>query len=97
MTISLKTLLTPVGAGVSDHALLTGLADDDHPQYNLLVADEGVTKTTKAESLNFVGAGVEVTNTGDAIVVTINPPVKITVGTSAPGSPSVGDLWVDTN
>jgi hypothetical protein len=26
-----------------------------------------------------------------------NNGVTITVGTSAPGSPSVGDLWVDTN
>lgn len=25
------------------------------------------------------------------------PTPKITVGTSAPSSPSVGDLWVDTN
>lgn len=31
------------------------------------------------------------------VVVTLPEYVHISVGTTAPGSPSTGDLWIDTN
>ena len=34
---------------------------------------------------------------GDARYILRSGLSKITVGTTAPGTPSVGDLWVDTN
>ncbi len=39
---------------------------------SLEVLDEGVSKTSAATSMNFVGAGVAATNVGDAITVTIS-------------------------
>jgi hypothetical protein len=38
---TLKTTCTLSGGGVSDHGLLTGLADDDHTQYGLLAGRSG--------------------------------------------------------
>lgn len=61
----------------------------------LTVKDEGSTLTTATTSLNFTGAGVTATNTGGAVTVTIPGNPKITVATTAPSSPAVGDLWVD--
>ena len=81
MTVQLSALVNPTTTSGTPVAVL----------------DEGVQKTAGVASLDFVGTGVAVTNTGDDVVIAINPPVKITVGTVAPGSPAVGDLWVDTN
>lgn len=61
----------------------------------ITVSDEGSQLTATATSLNFVGAGVTATNTGGAVTVTIPGNPTITVATTAPASPSVGDIWVD--
>jgi len=89
-----------VPASITDHGALSGLGDDDHPQYNVLVADEGVTKTTKAASINFVGAGVTATNTGDDVTVTITGGssgiatyIQNATPTIAPGDKA---LWIQT-
>jgi hypothetical protein len=75
------------GAGVSDHGALTGLSDDDHPQYlnnargdlryaplasaGHTIEDEG-TPLTQRTSLNFTGSGVSVADSGGKTVVTIS-------------------------
>lgn len=43
------------GAGTGDHGLLTGLTDDDHPQYALLAGRSGDTYVT--EAIQALGAG----------------------------------------
>jgi hypothetical protein len=73
MTVSLKTLVSPQGpvTGITVHGTLTGLSNDDHPQYNVIIKDEGTSKTTKVDTIDFVGAGVTATNSGDVVTVTI--------------------------
>lgn len=134
MTISLKSLLTPVGVVITDHAGLTGLEDDDHPQYHndargdarYAPIAKGVTNGDSHDHSG--GDGAQISHTSLSAVGTnthaqidthiadvANPHsttaaqvgalatsafsgvAKITVGTVAPGSPSVGDLWIDTN
>jgi hypothetical protein len=68
------------GTGVTDHGLLTGLADDDHPQYfntvrledvvdgyiiGITVEEEGTPITGTPHTIfNFVGAGVTAADAG---------------------------------
>jgi len=61
------------------------------------IQDEG-TPLTYRTALNFVGAGVTATSdaVNDRIDVTIPGGAKITVASSAPSSPAVNDIWVDT-
>lgn len=48
-------------------------------------------------AVNLVDQAIYSKNAGGTVVrLAINGP-KITVGTTAPSSPAVGDLWVDTN
>ena len=134
MTISLKTLLTSVGVVITDHGALTGLSDDDHPQYHNDARGDAryapiANGVTNGDSHDHSGGdGAQIAHTALSSVgtnthaqidthlaSTSNPHsttaaqvgalatsafsgvAKITVGTAAPGSPSVGDLWVDTN
>ena len=50
------------GSGVDDHGLLTGLLDDDHPQYLITTAIRILTSPT---------SGIEKTGTGAGDVFTL--------------------------
>ena len=88
-TLSIAVTNTGSSGGVTDHGALTGLLDNDHPQYMLtgtaisgsghIIQNEGTPLTARA-NLNFVGTGVNVTDDAgsDASDVTIN----LSTGTS---------------
>ena len=77
-----------VGSGVTDHGALTGLADDDHPQYiqGIEVSNEGgAPLATLANALDFVGTGVDASGVGAEKTITfdyLDPDVtdNLTVG-----------------
>ena len=65
-------------------------------------ADMNITDATgKAVVVKIVaGTNINIGSTGGEAgtgIVTINSTDIITVGTTAPGSPTTGQLWVDTN
>lgn len=68
---------------------------------SITVQDEGSSLTTSATTLNFVGAGVTASGTGTTKTITINGGggggASLSVGNSAPSSPSEGDMWYDTD
>jgi hypothetical protein len=83
---------TASGGGVTDHGALTGLEDDDHPQY--LRVDAGYLQSVVA------GVNVTVDDTDPR-----NPVVSatasgggggsVTVSGTPPADPAAGDLWYD--
>jgi hypothetical protein len=82
---------TSVGTTINDHGLLSGLTDDDHPQYIL---------GTRGLSTDFVkGDGSLDSATGTGLLQVVNgvlgKNVMITVSATAPSNPQYGDLWVD--
>ncbi len=68
----------------------------------IAIKDEGVTLHSSVSSIDFIGAGVTGSVIGSAITEDVSANVigvgtaKITVASSAPSSPTAGDLWVDT-
>jgi hypothetical protein len=66
------------GGGVTDHGLLTGLADDDHTQYQLR-SEEGA-----ASGYCGLNASAKVANTN--LDVATSPPPAVSVGAAAVGS-----------
>ena len=73
---------------------------------SLTIQDEGVTQTTNASSINFVGSGVTASNTGNAVTVTIagggggsgNGNANLSVTTTAPSSPRPNqDFWFNSD
>jgi hypothetical protein len=68
---------------------------------SITVQDEGSSLTSSATTLNFVGAGVTASGTGTTKTITINGGggggASLSVGNSAPSSPSEGDMWYDTD
>jgi len=72
------------------------ILDGDVQRVDLDIATAGQAVTRRiiaGTNITLGSTGVD-TGTGD---VTINSTDIITVGTTAPGSPTTGQLWVDTN
>ena len=82
-------LVNLIGAGgVSAHGALTGLSDLDHPASAIINTPAGnIVATTVQAAIN--GLDVDKIN-GSGVA-------KITVGTSAPVTPGVGDIWIDSS
>lgn len=59
------------GGGETDHGALSGLGDDDHPRYNIIIKDEGVTAGT-ATVLNFTGTGGTASVSGGTATIDIS-------------------------
>ena len=62
------------------------------PEDSVEIQSNGSVITSKATSLNFTG--FDVTHTGSAVSIEAPSP-KITVATTSPSSPAVGDVWID--
>ena len=76
------------GGGVSDHGALTGLSDLDHPASAIINTPAG----------NIVATNVQTAiNELDSDKINGSGVAKITVGTSAPVDPGVGDIWIDSS
>jgi hypothetical protein len=64
-----------ITAGVTDHGALSGLSDDDHPQYQLDIQfkDEGSNEGSAGgvTTVDFVGAGVTANESGGTLTVTV--------------------------
>ena len=80
---ALKKALISDFSGVSDHGALTGLADDDHPQYGLIAT--GLQQFAATTSLQLLGVLSDETGTGSAVFAT-----SPTLVTPALGTPSSG-------
>jgi len=70
------------------------------------IKDEGLSLDNNVASIDFAGAGVIGTALGNEITETIAGAVgaitgdgiaKITVGTTQPTNPEIGNLWLDQN
>lgn len=99
------------GTGTSDHGSLTGLGDDDHPQYLRSDTSDVFNDSGSGASLRFEGSGdpnlMYLSGTLDRIGIgTANPDGKLQVlgGRVAIGDPgsaslaySAGDLYVESN
>jgi hypothetical protein len=82
-------------AGISDHGDLTGLADDDHPQY-LLKTDNLLALTDKAAARENLGANTayEVTRallSASSLDIALGAP---TLGTVGSGSATLHPAWL---
>lgn len=85
---------TPSGAGVSDHGALSGLADNDHPQY----AQTGHTHSrTITIGASFDGSGAALVP-GSVCYVRVPVGCTITEATALadPAGSVVVDVWVDS-
>lgn len=89
----------PTGAvGATGAAGATGPTGPAGAASVVAILDEGVSETANVASIDFVGATVDVTTIGDAVTVTISGgSSSVTVSTTAPGSPSEGDMWFDSS
>lgn len=96
------------GSGVSDHGLLSGLDDNDHPQYSLTghihteYSATGHSHSDLATDAELTSGLAGKSDTGHLhsqyalIVNTDSDPGKtIYVGSVAPGSPVPGDVWIE--
>jgi Chaperone of endosialidase/Head domain of trimeric autotransporter adhesin len=65
-SVTSSKLAPDVGTGVSDHGALSGLADDDHPQYLLASGARALTGGLSAGGNKITGLGAATAN-GDAV------------------------------
>lgn len=96
------------GGGSSDHGTLTGLADDDHSQYHNDTRGDARYYTQSAADAAFEAAGAVATHEADTtsvhgitdtsalIIEGIGNPGTLSIGSTEPGSPVNGDIWLDT-
>lgn len=76
-----------------EHSELTGLLDNDHPQY--LLKSGGTMSGALLLSRVPTGSTEAVTKGyADNIAAQAASVAKVTVSSTAPGSPKVGDIWV---
>jgi hypothetical protein len=80
---ALKKALISDLSGVSDHGALTGLADDDHPQYGLIAT--GLQQFAATTSLQLLGVLSDETGTGASVFATSPTLVTPALGTPASG------------
>jgi hypothetical protein len=77
------------GGGASDHGGLTGLGDDDHTEYALMVSQASEpADPDRPEALWY--------DTDEEATGSVHPPGNhIFVSATPPATPAVNDLWLD--
>jgi len=96
------TSINFVGSGViatGDNSEVTVTIDGGGGS-NITIQDEGSTIGTAATTINFVGSGVSASYSGGITTVTVSSTgggTSVSMGITAPTSPSSGNLWYNSN
>lgn len=88
---------TPVGGGGGTWGSITGTLSDQTDLQTVLDTTIKDSDFTTNGIMKRTGAGTYGTAVAGTDYLGFSGTGKVTVGTSTPSSPSIGDLWVDTN